>query len=105
MSIEQGLRGFGRGQWCVYMLLCGDGSLYTGATNDLLTRLRTHERGQGARYTRGRGPLRLVYREPCGDRSEALRREAALKKSKTGAKRALCAWPLDERRGWPGGDG
>lgn len=80
--------------WCVYMLRCADDTLYTGATNDLPARLRTHRRGRGARYTRSRGPLLLVYCEPCDGRSEALKREASLKRLRATGKRALCAWPI-----------
>ena len=47
--------------WYVYMLLCGDGTLYTGMTDDVPRRLRAHRSGRGAKYTRGRGPLTLVY--------------------------------------------
>ena len=61
----------------VYMLECGDGSLYTGWTNDLARRLAAHQSGRGAKYTRGRAPVRLVYAEQCTDKSAALRREAA----------------------------
>ena len=63
----------------VYMLECGDGSLYTGWTNDLARRLAAHQSGRGAKYTRGRAPVRLVYAEQCTDKSAALRREAAVK--------------------------
>ena len=49
--------------WYVYILECGDGTLYTGITDDVLRRLRTHETGKGAKYTRGRGPLKLRYHE------------------------------------------
>lgn len=77
--------------WCVYMLRCADGSLYTGATNTLAKRFALHAAGKGARYTRGRGPLAVVYVEPCQDRSEALRREAALKRLERAAKLRLCA--------------
>lgn len=67
--------------WVVYILLCGDGTLYTGISNDLPRRLRAHDLGRtGARYTRGRGPLRLVYVEDTEDRGTALRREAAIKR-------------------------
>ena len=59
----------------VYMLECGDGSLYTGWTNDLARRLAAHQSGRGAKYTRGRAPVRLVYAEQCTDKSAALRRE------------------------------
>lgn len=65
--------------WCVYLLRCGDGSLYCGVTNDLAKRLSAHRAGTGARYTRGRGPLRLVYQERAADRSAALSREHAIK--------------------------
>src|SRR5262249_14532553 len=65
--------------WCVYMLRCRDGTLYTGATNDLEQRLRVHGSGRGAAYTRSRLPVRLVYAEPAAVRSAALRREWALK--------------------------
>lgn len=66
--------------WNVYMLRCHDGTLYTGATNNLERRLATHNRGRGAAYTRARLPVTLVYSEPAEDRSAALRREAALKR-------------------------
>jgi putative endonuclease len=64
----------------VYMLRCGDGTLYTGATNDLERRLAAHERGRGAAYTRARLPVTLVWSEPAENRGAALRREAALKR-------------------------
>lgn len=67
-------------QWCVYILRCGDGTLYTGSTDDFPRRLAAHSSGRGAKYTRGRGPLVPVYREDCADRSAALRREAAVKR-------------------------
>ena len=66
--------------WVVYIIRCGDGSLYTGITDDLERRFKAHESGKGAKYTRGRGPLELVYQENCADHSEALKREYALKK-------------------------
>jgi predicted GIY-YIG superfamily endonuclease len=75
--------------WWVYMLRCGDGSLYTGITTDLRRRLVQHRAGAGARYTRGRGPLRLVYREPVSDKPAALRREIAIKRLDAAAKRRL----------------
>jgi putative endonuclease len=65
--------------WFVYILRCGDGSLYTGITNDLERRVRLHGAGRGARYTRSRLPVRLVWRERCADRSGALVRECAVK--------------------------
>lgn len=65
--------------WKLYILRCGDGTLYTGITTDVEKRLEAHQCGKGAKYTRGRGPLELVYREECGDHSAALRRELAVK--------------------------
>lgn len=65
--------------WCVYMLRCGDGTLYTGMTDDVEKRLAAHRAGKGAKYTRGRGPLELVYVEEQLDKSSALRRERAIK--------------------------
>ena len=64
----------------LYILRCGDGTLYTGSTDNVERRLALHRDGKGAKYTRGRGPLTLVYREACADRSSALRREAAVKR-------------------------
>ena len=65
--------------WYLYMLRCGDGSLYTGITTDVERRLEAHRTGKGAKYTRGRGPLELVYRETCGNHSQALKRECQIK--------------------------
>ena len=65
--------------WKLYILRCGDGTLYTGITTDVEKRLEAHRTGKGAKYTRGRGPLKLVYTEECGDHSAALRRELAIK--------------------------
>jgi putative endonuclease len=73
-------RGVSVKRWAVYILRCGDGTLYTGATNDLDNRIDRHARGKGAAYTRSRLPVALVYSERAVDRSAALRREAALKK-------------------------
>ena len=66
--------------WYVYMLRCGDDTLYTGVTDDVQKRLAAHRAGKGAKYTRGRGPLELVYVEEQPDKSAALRREIAMKK-------------------------
>ena len=63
----------------VYMLRCGDDSLYTGITTDLLRRLQTHQAGKGAKYTRSHLPVTLAYWETQPDRSAALRRERQLK--------------------------
>ena len=77
--------------WHVYILRCADGTLYTGAAVDVAARTATHNKGKGARYTRGRLPVRLVYQEPCADRGTALRREHAIKKLSRENKRRLIA--------------
>ncbi|HIX30994.1 MAG TPA: GIY-YIG nuclease family protein [Firmicutes bacterium] len=77
--------------WWVYILRCADGTLYTGATNDLDRRLAAHNAGRGAKYTRARRPVALVYREAAADKSAALQREAALKKLARAAKLRLIA--------------
>lgn len=64
----------------VYILCCKDGSLYTGSTDNVEKRLALHQSGKGAKYTRGRAPLILLYKEECQDRSEALKKEATIKK-------------------------
>ncbi len=65
--------------WHLYLLRCGDGTLYCGIALDVEARVEAHRAGQGAKYTRGRGPLELVYMERCGSRSQALKRERAVK--------------------------
>ena len=65
--------------WYVYILRCGDGTLYTGITDNVPRRLAAHRSGKGAKYTRGRGPLKLVYQEQVPDKSAALRREYQIK--------------------------
>ena len=66
--------------WCVYILRCNDGSLYTGVTNDLDRRIAAHQSGSGAKYTRARRPVHLVLHEPADGRGEALKREAAIRR-------------------------
>ena len=73
----------------VYLLRCGDGTLYTGFTNDLARRLAAHNAGKGAKYTRGRRPVELVYWESFSNKSSALRREYAIKRLPRGQKLAL----------------
>jgi putative endonuclease len=84
--------------WYVYLLRCRDGSLYAGATNDVAGRLARHAAGKGARYTRSRLPVVLVYRERAGDRGAALRREAALKRLRRTDKLLLVARATARRR-------
>jgi putative endonuclease len=64
----------------VYILECRDGTLYTGWTNDLAKRVETHNAGLGAKYTRGRLPVKLVYSERIAERGDALRREMQIKR-------------------------
>ena len=73
----------------VYIIKCGDGSLYTGWTNDLEKRFKSHCQGKGAKYTRGRGPLELVYYETFEDKREAMKREYAIKQKKRQQKEKL----------------
>lgn len=75
--------------WWVYILRCGDGTLYTGIALDVLARLAQHRAGAGARYTRGRKPLELVYQEASTSRSAATRREAAIKRCSREQKLAM----------------
>lgn len=77
--------------WWVYLLRCGDGTLYAGITDDLDRRLAAHNAGRGAKYTRGRRPVALVWREEQPDKSAALRREYAVKQLTRAKKLALIA--------------
>ena len=74
----------------VYMVRCAGGQLYTGWTNDPEARLKAHQNGKGARYTRAHPALGFAYLELCADKSAALRRESALKKLTKAQKEALC---------------
>ena len=76
--------------WYVYILKCGDGTLYTGITDDVSARLQAHREGKGAKYTRGRGPLELVYQEEAGNHSAAAKREWQIKQLKKQEKLLLC---------------
>ena len=73
----------------VYILRCGDGTFYTGWTNDLEKRTVAHNEGRGGRYTRGRGPVEMVYSEKASSKNEALRREREIKKMTRAAKKNL----------------
>ena len=77
-------------QWVLYMLRCGDGTLYTGVTDDLQRRLAAHRSNKGAKYTRGRGPLQLCYLQNCEDHSHALREEIRIKRLPRQEKLLLC---------------
>ncbi len=76
--------------WYCYLLECADGTLYCGITNDPERRLAVHHEGSGAKYTRSRLPVKLAYLEHCAGKSEALRRERAIKALPRSGKLALC---------------
>lgn len=73
----------------VYMVRCKDGTLYTGWSVDVEARVRTHNAGRGARYTKTRRPVKLIYSEEVATRGEALRRERAIKRLRRPQKLAL----------------
>ena len=75
--------------WCVYLLKCRDGSLYTGITNDLENRLASHNAGLGAKYTRGRTPVKLLEFKYVENQSEALKLEYQIKQLPRLKKRLL----------------
>ena len=81
------------GSWWVYVVRCADGTYYTGVTTDLAARVARHNAGTASRYTRGRRPVALAYREVAAGRGAALRREAAIKRLPRRAKEALLAGP------------
>ena len=81
--------------WYLYILRCGDDTLYTGITTNVEKRLEAHRSGKGAKYTRGRGPLELVHQECCGSHSDALKRERQIKALPRGEKENL----LDKNAG------
>lgn len=74
---------------CVYMLLCNDNTLYTGWTNNIIKRLQAHNSGSGAKYTKPRLPVRLVYLEYLSSKNEAMRREWEIKQMSRSKKLAL----------------
>ena len=74
-----------------YIVECSDGTLYTGWTNDIEKRMKAHNQGQGAKYTRGRTPVELVYLESFETKQEAMKREACIKRLKRRDKLALIA--------------
>lgn len=78
-----------KNSWVCYLLQCADHTLYCGITNNLEKRLAAHNAGEGAKYTRGRTPLQLVYAEPCADKSAALKRELQIKRMPRSEKLAL----------------
>ena len=89
-GVAQGT-GSSMAQWSVYIVRCGDGTLYTGIATDVRRRIAEHRRrgGRGAKYLRGRGPLRLLFARAIGARSLALRLESRIKKLPKARKEAL----------------
>ena len=77
--------------YCVYILKCADCTLYTGITNDLESRLASHNSGKGAKYTSSRIPVEIVYTEKCGDKSSALKRELEIKRMSRESKLKMIA--------------
>ncbi|MEP7358479.1 MAG: GIY-YIG nuclease family protein [Anaerolineales bacterium] len=85
----------------VYIVRCADGSLYTGWAVDVDRRVKTHNAGRGARYTRSHRPVELVYSEELPTRTEAMKRELAIKAYSRAKKLALCKPPPKKRRRAP----
>ena len=79
LRMIQGMKRRGRKEWTVYILRCGDGSLYTGIAKDVQARVKQHCKGRGAAYTRTRLPVALLYQQACLTHSQALIREAQIK--------------------------
>ena len=73
-------------KWTVYILLCKDSSFYTGITNDMNRRLLQHHNGDGARYTRGRGPFKVIYKALYNNQSDALKEERRIKQLRKSSK-------------------
>ena len=66
--------------WFIYILLCSDNSFYTGSTNNIDERFKVHLAGKGAKYTKSHKPIKIIYQEKLNTKSEALKREAEIKK-------------------------
>ena len=79
LKMIRGMKGKGKKDWTVYILRCGDGSLYTGIAKDVQARVKQHSEGRGAAYTRTRLPVKLLYQQEGLTRSKALIREAEIK--------------------------
>ncbi len=97
MTVDGGLDGGKSSPWFVYLILCGDGSLYTGITTDVERRLLEHQQGmpRGARYLRGRGPLQVVYQMAAANRSQASILECRIKRLHRQEKQRLIAGELE----------
>jgi predicted GIY-YIG superfamily endonuclease len=99
--MRRGPAAAGADSWTLYLLRCRDGSLYAGITIDLTRRVAQHQGGTASRYTRSRLPVTLVYLESCASRSDALKREYAVKALTRDAKEKLIAGALRITRGSP----
>lgn len=85
-------------EWYVYMVRCRDGKLYTGIATDIERRIAEHRAGKGAKYLRGRAPLKLVFRSRIGSRSLALKIEKAIKKLPKSRKETIIESGMDLSR-------
>ena len=86
--IEEGIETY-KTDWVVYIIRCSDDSYYTGISNNIEARVKKHNAGKGAKYTRSRRPVELIWSEPARNRSEASKRECEIKKMKRIDKIAL----------------
>jgi putative endonuclease len=84
--------------WYVYVARCADGTLYCGIARDVAERIAAHDAGTGARYTRGRGPLRVMLVRRCRDKGRALRLEYSIKQLTRAEKEALVGAPAQVDR-------
>lgn len=87
------------GRYFVYMVRCADGTYYTGTTSNLAARVKRHNAGQGAKYVRGRAPVRLVYSKGCADYRTALQAEYRLKQQSRREKQLLAGTNPVKRKG------
>ena len=95
LGLESKIELMGETAWIVYILICGDNTLYTGITKNIKKRLKKHEAGVAAKYTRGRGPFKVVYTEVFNSKSDALRRELDIKKLSRIEKLKIIRNPLE----------
>lgn len=89
VKMLKGMKATGAAEWSVYLLRCGDGTLYTGIAKNVETRVKAHQAGKGAAYTRTHLPVQLLYQETALTRSAALVREAEIKRLPRSAKEKL----------------
>jgi len=97
LRMIQGMKRMGQKDWTVYILRCGDGSLYTGIAKDVRARIKQHNEGRGAIYTRTRLPVEVLYQQEGLTRSEALIREAQIKAMPRSKKEEIILSELTER--------